>query len=60
MTDKEFDNDDFGKYDEIVVRRYFRRETERVAWVDFDNRKVNGYKHAEIEQHIKKQQSGNE
>lgn len=60
MTNEEFDNDDFGKYDEIVVRRYFRRETERVELVDFEKRTVNGYKPAEIEQHIKNNKPGNE
>ena len=58
MTNKEFDNDDFGRCDEIVVRQYFLTKTERVEWVDFDNRLVNGYKAAEIIDHIKKENNG--
>lgn len=53
MTNKDFDKDDFGKYDEIVVRRYFRTETERIEWVDFEKRTVNGYRAADIVEHIK-------
>ena len=53
MTKSEFDRDSFGKYDEIVVRRYFRQETERIEWVDFEKRTVNGYRAAEIIEHIK-------
>jgi hypothetical protein len=52
MTNTEFDNATFCSRDKIVVRRYFRTETERVEWVDFDKRIVNGYKAAEIVEHI--------
>ena len=52
MTNTEFDNAKFCSRDKIVVRRYFRTETERVEWVDFDKRIVNGYKAAEIVEHI--------
>lgn len=52
MTNEEFDRSTFSRRDEITVRRYFRTETERVEWVDFEKRLVNGYKAAEIVEHI--------
>ncbi len=48
MTKSEFDRDRFGKYDEIVVRSYFRSERERVEWEDFEERLVNGHKAASL------------
>lgn len=53
MTDEEFNNIKFSKDDEIVVRRYFKREKENVSWVDFDKKTINGYNVAQIEQYIK-------
>lgn len=57
MTNEEFDRSTFSRRDEITVRRYFRTETERVEWVDFEKRLVNGYKAAEIVEHISTDQN---
>ena len=53
MNNKEFDNTRISSRDEIVVRRYFRQERERVEWVDFDKRTINGYRAAEIVEYVK-------
>lgn len=52
MTNKEFDNTAFGSQDKIVVRQYFYTHTERVVEVDFERRTINGYRAAQIVEHI--------
>ena len=52
MTIEEFDNTKFGRNDEIVVRKYLHREKERVVWVNFGERLINGYKPMEIVEYI--------
>lgn len=58
MTKEEFDNTAFSSRDKIVVRQYFRTFTECVGEVDFEKRTINGYKAAEIVEHIKKENNG--
>lgn len=53
MNNREFDNTRISSRDEIVVRRYFRQERERVEWVDFEKRTINGYRAAEIIEYVK-------
>lgn len=52
MTNQEFDNTAFGSRDRIVVRQYFHTHTERIDEVDFEQRTINGYKAAQIVEHI--------
>lgn len=52
MTNKEFDSTAFGSQDKIVVRQYFHTHTERVVEVDFERRTINGYRAAQIVEHI--------
>ena len=52
MTNKEFDNTAFGSQDKIVVWQYFHTHTERVVEVDFERRTINGYRAAQIVEHI--------
>lgn len=54
MTNIEFDKAQFGKGDEIVVRKYFGTITERVYSVDFSQRTVNEHDASLIIKHIKK------
>ncbi len=60
MDNKEFDNTRISSRDEIVVRRYFRQERERVEWVDFDKRTINGYRAAEIIEYVKNENENQE
>ena len=53
MNNREFDNTRISSRDEIVVRRYFRQEREKVEWVDFEKRTINGYRAAEIVEYVK-------
>lgn len=53
MTNEEFDNTRFGCNDEIVVRRYLSRFIEKVEYVNFERRTINGYQALEIISHIK-------
>ncbi len=52
MTHKEFINATFRRTDKIVVRQYFTRHTEKIVSVDFMEETINGYRIAQIEQHI--------
>ncbi len=52
MTHKEFINATFRRTDKIVVRQYFTRHTEKIVSVDFTEETINGYRIAQIEQHI--------
>lgn len=53
MDNAEFDKIRIGSRDEIVVRRYLGRERQRVEWVNFDRRLINGYSAEEIVEYVK-------
>ena len=53
MTDKEFDEAQFGYGDYVEIRKYFGKETQEVEFVNFSKRTVNGYCTEEIIKHIK-------
>lgn len=48
MTNKEFDKIQFNGNLSMVVRKYFGKEKIDVEYVDFCNRRVNGYHASEI------------
>ena len=52
MTEQQFDKTHFGKGDRIEVRNYLKKETEDIEFVDFTERRINGYKPNEIIQYI--------
>ena len=48
MTNDDFDNTRFQQGDEIVVRRYFGKATEEIEYINFADRRINGYTPSEI------------